>query len=56
MAALPARMADAVLGKGAVADLQGDDILAGGLEFPGDGEDVEGGLGGEAAGEGRERN
>ena len=35
----------------AVADLQFDDVLAAGLELLGDGEDVEGGLGGQAAGE-----
>ena len=38
--------------EGAVADLQLDDVLARRLEVLGDGEHVEGGLGGQAAGEG----
>ena len=38
-------------GEGAVADLQFDHVLAGRLETLGDGEDIEGGLGGETAGE-----
>ena len=37
--------------EGAVADLQLDDVLAGRLEPLGDGQHVEGGFGGQAAGE-----
>ena len=40
--------------EGAVADLEFDDVLALRLQPPGDGEDVERGLGGEGAGKGGE--